>query len=66
MEQYFASTSEDNRHERSLILFLGLVEPNILKQVNSQIKKLISLKILLQRICILKEYCFRFVRKTVY
>ena len=32
MEQYFASIFEDVRHERSLILLLSLVEPNILKQ----------------------------------
>ena len=32
MEQYFNTTFEDIRHERNLILFLSLVEPNILKQ----------------------------------
>ena len=32
METYFKTIFEDNRHERSLILSLGLVEPNILKQ----------------------------------
>ena len=33
METYFNTISEDIRHERSLILLLGLVEPSILKQV---------------------------------
>ena len=32
MESYFSNLFEDVRHERSLILLLGLVEPNILKQ----------------------------------
>ena len=32
MEQYFATIFEDVRHERSLILLLSLVEPDILKQ----------------------------------
>ena len=32
MEAYFATTFEDVRHERSLILVLSLVEPSILKQ----------------------------------
>ena len=32
MEQYFNTIFEDVRHERSLILILSLVEPNILKQ----------------------------------
>ena len=32
MEQYFATIFEDVRHEPSLILLLGLVEPDILKQ----------------------------------
>ena len=32
MDQYFATIFEDIRHERSLILFLSLVEPSILKQ----------------------------------
>ena len=34
MERNFATIFEDVRHERSLILFLSLVEPNILKQSN--------------------------------
>ena len=34
MEQYFATFFEDVRHERCLILLLGSVEPNILKQSN--------------------------------
>ena len=32
MEQYFNSIFEDIRYERSLILLLSLVEPDILKQ----------------------------------
>ena len=32
MEQYFATIFEDVRHERSLILLLSLVDPDILKQ----------------------------------
>ena len=32
MEQYFNTKFEDIRHERSLILILSLVEPDILKQ----------------------------------
>ena len=32
MEQYFNTLFEDIRHERSLILLLSLVEPDILKQ----------------------------------
>ena len=32
MEQFFATIFEDIRQERSLILLLGLVEPDILRQ----------------------------------
>ena len=32
MEQYFDSIFEDVRHERSLLLLLSIVEPDILKQ----------------------------------
>ena len=32
MEAYFNTIFEDVRHEQSLILLLGLVEPSILKQ----------------------------------
>ena len=32
MEQYFNTIFEEFRHERSLLLLLSLVEPNILKQ----------------------------------
>ena len=32
MEQYFNTSFEDVRHERSLILLLSLTEPDILKQ----------------------------------
>ena len=34
MEAYFNTIFEDVRHERSLILLLGLVEPSKLKNVN--------------------------------
>ena len=33
MEQYFAAFFEDIRHERSLILLLSIVEPDILRQI---------------------------------
>ena len=32
MESYFATMFEDVRHERSLILLLSLMDPDILKQ----------------------------------
>ena len=32
MEQYFNTIFEDIRHERSLILLLSLIEPDILEQ----------------------------------
>ena len=32
MEQYFATMFEDVRHERSLILILSLIDPDILRQ----------------------------------
>ena len=32
MEAYFKTIFEDVRHERSLILFLSLTEPDVLKQ----------------------------------
>ena len=32
MEQFFATMFEDVRHERSLILFFSLTDPDILKQ----------------------------------
>ena len=32
MKQYFNTIFQDIRHERSLILLLGLVEPDILKK----------------------------------
>ena len=34
MESYFSNLFEDIRYERSLILILSLVEPDILKQSN--------------------------------
>ena len=32
MEHYFATMFEDVRHERSLILILSIIDPNLLKQ----------------------------------
>ena len=60
METYFNTIFEDIRHERSLILILGLVEPSILKQSKFTdheieiIKNLVLEKIHRQRI--LKEH----------
>ena len=34
MDQYFATIFKDIRHERSLILLLSLVDPDILRQSN--------------------------------
>ena len=60
MEQYFNTIFEDIRHERSLIILLSLVEPNILKQSKFndheiEIIKNIALE-KLHRQRILKEY----------
>ena len=60
MEAYFNTIFEDIRHERSLILLLSLVEPNILKQSKFndheiEIIKNIALE-KLHRQRILKEY----------
>ena len=60
MEQYFSNLFDDIRHERSLILFLSLIEPDILKQSKFTddeieiIKNLALEKLHRQRI--LKEY----------
>ena len=60
MDQYFNTIFEDIRHERSLILLLSLVEPEILKQSKFTdheidiIKKIALEKLHRQRI--LKEY----------
>ena len=60
MEPYFATTFEDIRPERSLILLLALVEPDILRQSKFTddeieiIKKLALEKLHRQRI--LKEH----------
>ena len=60
MEAYFATIFEDVRHERSLILLLGLVEPSILKQSNFTDHQIEIMKNLalehLQRQRILKEH----------
>ena len=60
MEQYFNTIFEDVRHERSLILLLILVEPEILKQskfteYEIDIIKCIALE-KLHRVKCLKEY----------
>ena len=60
MEQYFAATFEDVRHERSLSLLLSLTDPDILKQARFtddeiEIIKNISLE-KLHRQRILKEH----------
>ena len=60
MEAYFNTIFEDIRHERSLILLLSLVEPDILKQskftdYEIDIIKNIALE-KLHRQRILKEY----------
>ena len=44
MEQNFATIFEDVRHERSLILLLSLVEPDILRQKKLRFMKLILKK----------------------
>ena len=60
MEQYFSNLFDDIRHERSLILLLSLIEPDILKQSKFTddeieiIKNLALEKLHRQRI--LKEY----------
>ena len=60
MDEYFANLFEDIRHERSLILLLSLVEPNILIQskftdLEIEIIKNLALE-KLHRQRILKEY----------
>ena len=60
MEAYFNSIFEDIRHERSIILLLSLIEPDILKQSKFtdheiEIIKNIALE-KLHRQRILKEY----------
>ena len=60
MEQYFSNLFEDIRYERSLVLLLSIVEPDILKQSKFTdheieiIKNLALEKIFRQRS--LKEY----------
>ena len=44
MEAYFATIFEDVRDERSLILFLSLVEPDILKQARFKIDEVEIIK----------------------
>ena len=60
MEAYFNTIFEDIRHERSPILILSLVEPNILKQskfADHEIEIIKSLALeKLHRQRILKEY----------
>ena len=60
MEGYFNTTFEDVRHERSLILFLSLTDPDILKQSKFTDDEIIIIKSLaleiLHRQRILKEH----------
>ena len=71
MEQYFATTFEDVRHERSLILLLSLLEPDTLKQSKFTgdeieiIKKYYSREIV-KTTHSERDYCFAFVRKTIF
>ena len=44
MEAYFNTIFEDLRHERSLILLLSLVEPDILKQSKFTDNEIIIIK----------------------
>ena len=72
MEQYFNTIFEDIRYERSLILLLSLVEPDILKQSKFNdheidiIKNIGLEKLHRQRNLRQRNYCFRFVRKTIF
>ena len=60
MEQYFAMTFDDVRHELSLILPLSLTDPDLLREIkftvyeNDNIKNLALEKLHWQRV--LKEY----------
>ena len=60
MEQYFATTFEDVRHERSLILLLSLTDPDILQESKFTDDEIIIIKNLalekLHRQRILKEH----------
>ena len=59
MEPYFSTIFEDIRYERTLILILGLVEPDILKQSRFNDHEIEIIKIIalekLNRQRILKE-----------
>ena len=44
MEAYFKTVFEDDRHERSLILLLTLVEPDILKQSKFKVHEIEIIK----------------------
>ena len=59
MEAYFNTIFEDIRHERSLILLLSIVEPDILKQTKFNDHEIEIIKIIalekLHRQRILKE-----------
>ena len=60
MEQYFSNLLEDVRHERTFLILLSLVEPDILKQSKFTDDELEIIKNLapekLHRQRILKEY----------
>ena len=71
MESYFNTIFEDVRHERSLILLLSLVEPDILKQSKFldheiEIVKNIALEKLHRQRNLKRNYCLRIIRKTIF
>ena len=61
MEQYFSNLFEDIRYERSLILLLSLIEPDILKQSKCTDDEINSIKALaldkIHRQRILRDCC---------
>ena len=71
MESYFDSIFEDIRHERSLILLLSIVEPDILGQSKildheKEIVVNIALEKLHRQRNVKGIFCFRIIRKTVF
>ena len=61
MEAYFNTIFEDVRHERSLVLLLGLVEPSISKQ-----SKITDLEIeIIKSICLEKLHRQRNLKEII-
>ena len=60
MEHYFATMFEDVRHKRSLILFLSLTDPDIIKQNKFTDHEINILKILL-----LQNYTVKNLQKNI-